>query len=394
MPWTPNWKGKVNHMARTKKSDFENIKHKEHIVSNGEALSDSAETGNKVQPPPFQLKKKTSTLSQSTSTTNSQNAKPPFHVKEKMEDSLGHDFSNVAIHQDSNKAQSLNAKAFTQGNQIHFAPGEYNPHDRSGQELLGHELTHVVQQRENNIPVTTQLRGTAINDNSSLEQEADVKGKQAAEGKKSTKRTNTASKNSVGQPVVQGFIMKSIHKVFKTSIKGVNDEKKYWSKKGKQLGNFGKKMINKVSGSLSIIGDITSFFQRAGSAIQDIISNPIAFVKNLFGSVKEGFLQFFGNITQHVLSGLSDWLFGALGDAGIKIPASFSLKAMLSMAYQILMKTWAAIKLKLIKLIGKKALEFGEDVGKVLSKVIEVGPTAIWNVFKSKITQRYKSKSK
>lgn len=41
---------------------------------------------------------------------------------------------------------SLNARAFTTGQDIFFRHGEYNSGSSSGQELLAHELTHVVQQ--------------------------------------------------------------------------------------------------------------------------------------------------------------------------------------------------------------------------------------------------------
>jgi Domain of unknown function (DUF4157) len=43
--------------------------------------------------------------------------------------------------------QSIQAKAFTTGKDIFFRQGEYNPGNRGGQELIAHELTHVVQQR-------------------------------------------------------------------------------------------------------------------------------------------------------------------------------------------------------------------------------------------------------
>jgi hypothetical protein len=40
----------------------------------------------------------------------------------------------------------LNAKAFTTGSDIFFRNGAYSPQSSGGQELLAHELTHVVQQ--------------------------------------------------------------------------------------------------------------------------------------------------------------------------------------------------------------------------------------------------------
>ena len=62
---------------------------------------------------------------------------------------FGHDFSNVRIHTDSvaaKSAQSINALAYTTGNNIVFNQGQYAPNSASGQKLMAHELTHVVQQ--------------------------------------------------------------------------------------------------------------------------------------------------------------------------------------------------------------------------------------------------------
>lgn len=67
-------------------------------------------------------------------------------VRRSLESAFGHDFSGVRVHADSDVAPRLGASAFTIGSDIHFAPGEYAPTRRSGQWLLSHELTHVVQQ--------------------------------------------------------------------------------------------------------------------------------------------------------------------------------------------------------------------------------------------------------
>ncbi len=68
-----------------------------------------------------------------------------------FEPRFGRDFSNVKIHSDSNAnqlARSINARAFTRGNDVVFGGGEYSPESSSGKRLLGHELTHVVQQND------------------------------------------------------------------------------------------------------------------------------------------------------------------------------------------------------------------------------------------------------
>ncbi|MBD2773374.1 DUF4157 domain-containing protein [Iningainema sp. BLCCT55] len=60
------------------------------------------------------------------------------------------DFSGVRIHTDAKAAKSalaLNALAYTMGNHIVFASGQYAPQSAVGKTLLAHELTHVVQQQ-------------------------------------------------------------------------------------------------------------------------------------------------------------------------------------------------------------------------------------------------------
>jgi hypothetical protein len=62
---------------------------------------------------------------------------------------MGQDFSGVKVHTDStadNLSRDLGAKAFTTGNDIFFRSGQYDPASSSGQQLISHELTHVVQQ--------------------------------------------------------------------------------------------------------------------------------------------------------------------------------------------------------------------------------------------------------
>lgn len=71
-------------------------------------------------------------------------------VRRDMETNLGTDLSDVRVHTDSSAHElneSVNARAFTTGNDVFFKQGTYDPASSSGRELLGHELTHVVQQR-------------------------------------------------------------------------------------------------------------------------------------------------------------------------------------------------------------------------------------------------------
>lgn len=73
----------------------------------------------------------------------------PDTARSQMESGFGADFSGVRVHTDAQSDalnRSLDARAFTTGSDIFFRSGEYNPSSSSGQELLAHELTHVVQQ--------------------------------------------------------------------------------------------------------------------------------------------------------------------------------------------------------------------------------------------------------
>lgn len=72
----------------------------------------------------------------------------PTEVRGQMEQSFDTDFSAVRIHADlpaAEAAAAQGAKAFTRGNDITFAAGEFAPDTDAGRELIAHELTHVVQ---------------------------------------------------------------------------------------------------------------------------------------------------------------------------------------------------------------------------------------------------------
>ncbi len=102
----------------------------------------------------------------------------PRDVQTKMEAALGASFSDVRVHVGP-EAAAIGAIAFTWGSDLHFAPGQYNPHTPHGQFLLGHELTHVVQQRAGRVsnPFGT---GVAVVQDQALEAEADRLGRMAS----------------------------------------------------------------------------------------------------------------------------------------------------------------------------------------------------------------------
>ncbi|MFK8186366.1 MAG: DUF4157 domain-containing protein [Phormidesmis sp.] len=72
------------------------------------------------------------------------------NLQAQMGQAMGADFSGVRVHagtQADRLSRSIQAKAFTTGQDVFFRQGAYQPQSRSGQELIAHELTHVVQQK-------------------------------------------------------------------------------------------------------------------------------------------------------------------------------------------------------------------------------------------------------
>jgi DNA mismatch repair ATPase MutL len=70
-------------------------------------------------------------------------------IKLEMENFFGVDFSSIRIHTDGKAAamcHEMGAQAFTNGTDIYFNKGKYNPNSVQGKKLLAHELTHTVQQ--------------------------------------------------------------------------------------------------------------------------------------------------------------------------------------------------------------------------------------------------------
>lgn len=88
-------------------------------------------------------------------------------VRTDMEDRMGQDFSDVRVHTGDAadaSARSVSAHAYTVGSNIVFQRGAYDPASSQGQNLLAHELTHVVQQRTGPVDGTPAAGGVSVSD--------------------------------------------------------------------------------------------------------------------------------------------------------------------------------------------------------------------------------------
>ncbi|QIR41267.1 DUF4157 domain-containing protein [Tolypothrix sp. PCC 7910] len=103
------------------------------------------------------------------------NTRLPNHLKTGIENLSGISMEDVKVHYNSAKPAQVQALAYTQGTDIHVAPGQ--------EKHLPHEAWHVVQQKQGRVKPTLQAKGVAINDDAGLEREADVMGNKAVQRK-------------------------------------------------------------------------------------------------------------------------------------------------------------------------------------------------------------------
>ena len=95
----------------------------------------------------------------------------PDNLKTGIEDLSGISMDDVQVHYNSSRPASVQAHAYTQGADIHVAPGQ--------EQHLAHEAWHVVQQKQGRVEPTLEIGGLPVNDNVGLEQEADTMGARA-----------------------------------------------------------------------------------------------------------------------------------------------------------------------------------------------------------------------
>ena len=100
----------------------------------------------------------------------------PDNLKSGIESLSGFSMDDVRVHYNSSKPATVQALAYTQGTDIHVAPGQ--------EKHLPHEAWHVAQQMAGRVSPTTNINGMPVNDNAALEHEADVMGEKAVSQRK------------------------------------------------------------------------------------------------------------------------------------------------------------------------------------------------------------------
>lgn len=133
---------------------------------------------------PIQLQ--TETTGDVTPQTDPNHTGLPDGLKNGVEALSGFSLDDVRVHYNSSKPAQLQALAYTQGTDIHVAPGQ--------ERHLPHEAWHVVQQAQGRVKPTFQMKGGVnVNDDAGLEKEADVIGAKATQFKLATEKNSSLS---------------------------------------------------------------------------------------------------------------------------------------------------------------------------------------------------------
>ncbi|OJJ19856.1 hypothetical protein BKI52_15355 [marine bacterium AO1-C] len=154
-------------------------------------------------------------------------------VKANVSALTGTDVTDAQVTYNSSKPMQLKAEATAQGNQVHLAPGK--------EQHLGHELTHVAQQKQGRVQPTIQANnGVGINNDPKLEKEADDIGAKAhnMQHPVQTKPISGSSSINTSQSQAQPMQLKYLNgKIKGTELVGVHksDYKKVENNKGVYL---------------------------------------------------------------------------------------------------------------------------------------------------------------
>jgi hypothetical protein len=130
---------------------------------------------------------------------------------------------------------------------------------------------------------------------------------------------------------------------------------------------------------------LLSILSKAADVVTEIIADPIGFLGNLVSGVKLGLKNFIGNIGTHLKKGLMEWLFGALGGAGLAIPETLDLKGIVSIVLQVLGLTYANFRARAVKIVGEPVVSALEKAAEVFKVIATEGIPGLWRFIKEKV---------
>lgn len=196
----------------------------------------------------YQYVSKDKTQAKANTTATNKKHKPnntgiPTKLKENFENFSGFSFDDVKVHYNSEKPAQLQALAYTQGNQVFIGAGQ--------EKHLGHELGHVVQQKQGRVLPNKRYFGYEINCEKSLEYEASQFGNIANSYEAYSLGQATPSKKGAADSQI-------IQAVITTGQQNVVDQ--FWDKCHKKLIDWDNQVV--INRMRSIIGLNKNVFLR------------------------------------------------------------------------------------------------------------------------------------
>lgn len=220
-----------------------------------------------------------------TLTGGAEGAPLPEHLRGKFEASTGADLDAVRIHTGAAanaRAKGSHAKAIAEGNDIHFADGQYDPESASGQTLLAHEVVHTVQKQ--GATPRPQHKGQISNASDAAEIEADHAAAAMIAGAP-TSITRSGAADRVMAKTDRELLLDSIKAAIAAGnwsdaavrLNGLSD--------GDLMDQVGK--LNDSPGKLAHIREaaettMVGWSQRVTKAIDEVGGSDIANVANLY----------------------------------------------------------------------------------------------------------------
>ncbi len=149
-------------------------------------------------------------------------------------------------------------------------------------------------------------------------------------------------------------------------------------------------LLRMMNFPIDLVGQI---IDNAMQAWEDIKRDPIGFLKNLMRAAKKGFEQFFDNFVQHLIGGVTGWLFSELETAGIRPPPDITFRSILGMAMDVLGITTDNIFARLAQKIGQERVDQIRSVMDRLTgiwefvrDVMDRGAVAIWERIQTQLS--------
>jgi hypothetical protein len=137
---------------------------------------------------------------------------------------------------------------------------------------------------------------------------------------------------------------------------------------------------------------VTGIVTKAGSAIDQILKEPLGFLKNVLRAVSDGFVLFGKNIKTHLIDGVKGWILGSLSAANVHVPKDFTLESIFTFVLEVLDITVEKVLSRLELKIGKEKVDVIRSGLRTLAKVWEwvgtlfkEGPAGVWNRLKEKL---------